>query len=93
RAVGMQRSQVRRTIYVESMLIAVFGALVGVVLGVVLGWGFVRTLRDSGLSQIAVPWSQVVAMLLGSAVVGVLAALWPAIHAARTRPLEAIAEL
>ncbi|MGZ4524172.1 MAG: ABC transporter permease, partial [Mycobacteriaceae bacterium] len=47
RAVGMQRSQVRRTIYVESMLIAVFGALVGVVLGVVLGWGFVRTLRDS----------------------------------------------
>lgn len=93
RAVGMQRSQVRRTIYVESMLIAVFGALVGVVLGVVLGWGFVRTLRDSGLSQIAVPWAQVVAMLLGSAVVGVLAALWPAIHAARTRPLEAIAEL
>jgi putative ABC transport system permease protein len=32
-------------------------------------------------------------MLIGSAVVGVLAALWPAVWAARTRPLEAIADL
>jgi putative ABC transport system permease protein len=32
-------------------------------------------------------------MLIGSAVVGVLAALWPAVRAARTRPLEAIADL
>ena len=93
RAVGMQRPQVRRTIYLESMLIAVFGALVGIVLGTAFGWGFVRTLRDEGLTVIAVPWGQVVAMLVGSAVVGVLAALWPAIRAARTRPLEAIADL
>ena len=33
RAVGMQRKQVRRTIYLESLLIAVFGALLGLVLG------------------------------------------------------------
>ncbi|MEO9221612.1 MAG: FtsX-like permease family protein [Mycobacteriaceae bacterium] len=93
RAVGMQRPQVRRTIYLESMLIAVFGALVGIVLGTAFGWGFVRTLRDEGLTVIAVPWGQVVAMLVGSALVGVLAALWPAVRAARTRPLEAIADL
>ncbi|RVW02738.1 ABC transporter permease [Rhodococcus xishaensis] len=93
RAVGMQRVQVRRTIYIESVLIAVFGALVGVVLGVVFGWGFVRTLADQGLDQIAVPWGQVLAMLIGSGVVGVLAALWPAARAARTKPLEAIADV
>ncbi|MBP1159926.1 ABC transporter permease [Rhodococcus sp. PvR099] len=91
RAVGMQRPQVRRTIYLESVLIAVFGAAVGVLLGVAFGWGFVSTLADEGLDVIAVPWGQVVAMLLGSAVVGVLAALWPAARAARTKPLEAIA--
>lgn len=91
RAVGMQRPQVRRTIYLESVLIAVFGAAVGVLLGLAFGWGFVRTLADEGLGTLAVPWGQVVGMLLGSGVVGVLAALWPAIRAARTKPLEAIA--
>ncbi|WP_067720251.1 ABC transporter permease [Nocardia yamanashiensis] len=93
RAVGMQRPQVRRTIYLESMLIAVFGALIGVVLGLFLGTGFLRTLRDLGLTQIAVPWVQIVFMVLASAVVGVLAALWPGIRAARTPPLAAIAEV
>ncbi|MGW4335616.1 ABC transporter permease [Rhodococcus koreensis] len=93
RAVGMQRSQMRRTIYLESMLIAVFGAAVGVLLGIAFGWGFVSTLKDQGLGQVTVPWGQVVAMLLGSGVVGVFAALWPAGRAARTRPLEAIADL
>ncbi|WP_040837551.1 ABC transporter permease [Nocardia brevicatena] len=93
RAVGTQRAQIRRTIYLESVLIAVFGALVGAVLGLGLGLGFLRTLRDFGLDQIAVPWDQLVLMLVGSAVVGVLAALWPAIRAARTPPLAAIADL
>ncbi len=93
RAVGMQRAQMRRTIYLESMLIAVFGAAVGVVLGIAFGWGFVSTLKEQGLDQVTVPWGQVIAMLLGSGVVGVLAALWPASRAARTRPLEAIADL
>ncbi|MFI5777817.1 ABC transporter permease [Nocardia sp. NPDC051570] len=93
RAVGMQRSQVRRSIYLESMLIAVFGAVVGVVLGLGLGVGFLRTLRDLGIDQIAVPWTQIVLMLLGSGVVGVLAAVWPGVRAARTPPLAAIADL
>ncbi|MFF0491739.1 ABC transporter permease [Nocardia sp. NPDC004068] len=93
RAVGMQRPQVRRSIYLESILIAVFGAVIGVVLGLGLGAGFLRTLRDLGIDQIAVPWSQVALMLVGSGVVGVLAALWPAVRAARTPPLAAIADL
>ncbi|WP_433683054.1 ABC transporter permease [Nocardia sp. CA-119907] len=93
RAVGMQRAQVRRTIYLESMLIAVFGAIVGMLLGLGLGVGFLRTLRDLGLDEIAIPWSQLVLVLISSAVVGVLAALWPGIRAARTPPLAAIADL
>jgi putative ABC transport system permease protein len=93
RAVGMQRPQVRRTIYLESMLIAVFGAVVGVVLGLGLGVGFLRTLRDLGLNAISVPWGQIVSMLVGSALVGVLAAVWPAVRAARTPPLAAIVDL
>jgi putative ABC transport system permease protein len=93
RAVGMQRPQVRRTIYLESMLIAIFGAVVGVVLGLGFGIAFVRTLADEGLDVITVPWGQVAFMLVSSGVVGVIAALWPAIRAARTKPLEAISDL
>ncbi|WP_433562800.1 ABC transporter permease [Nocardia sp. CA-151230] len=93
RAVGMQRAQVRRSIYLESMLIAIFGAVVGVILGLALGVGFLKTLADLGIATIAVPWTQIVLMLLASGVVGVLAALWPAVRAARTPPLAAIADL
>ncbi|NLG54816.1 MAG: FtsX-like permease family protein [Rhodococcus sp.] len=92
RAVGMQRAQVRRTIYLESVLIAVFGAVVGVGLGVLFGWGFVRTLRDQGLGSFVVPWDQVILMLAASGIVGVLAALWPAQRAAKTPPLAAITD-
>ncbi|MGV5047148.1 ABC transporter permease [Rhodococcus pyridinivorans] len=93
RAVGMQRAQVRRTIYLESLLIAVFGAVVGVVLGLAFGWAFVRTLADQGLDIISVPWSQVVGMLVASGIIGVLAALWPGQRAAKTPPLEAISDM
>jgi putative ABC transport system permease protein len=93
RAVGMKRGQVRRTIYLESALIALFGAVVGVALGLVFGSLFVHTLRDSGLDQISVPWGQAVLFLVLAAVVGVLAALWPAVRAARTPPLAAIADV
>ncbi len=93
RAMGMQRSQVRRTIYLESTLIALFGAFVGVALGLVFGSAFVRTLRNDGLAVVSVPWAQAATFVVISAVVGVLAALWPGIRAARTPPLAAIADL
>jgi putative ABC transport system permease protein len=92
RAVGMQRAQVRRTIYLESALIAVFGAVLGLTIGLVFGSLFTRSLRGQGLGELSVPWSQAVLFLVLAGVVGVLAALWPGVRAARTRPLEAVAE-
>ncbi|AWH93217.1 ABC transporter permease [Dietzia lutea] len=92
RAVGMQRSQIRRTINLESTQIAVFGALIGAAVGVYLGWAFVTVLADSGLTETTIPWGSIGIVLLSSAVVGVLASLWPAHRAAQTGPLEAIAD-
>lgn len=91
RAVGMQRKQVRRTVYLESLLISVFGAGLGVTVGVSFGVLFARTLRGQGLNVISVPWTQAVLFVVLAAVIGVLAALWPGFRAARTKPLEAIA--
>jgi putative ABC transport system permease protein len=90
RAIGMQRKQVRRAVYLESLLIAVFGASLGVTLGTAFGALFTRTLRGQGLDVIRVPWTQAVLFLVLAAIVGVLAALWPGYRAARTPALEAI---
>ena len=90
RAVGMQRKQVRRTLYLESLLIAVFGAVLGLVLGLSYGALITKSLHGQGLDRISIPWAQSVLFLVLAAIVGVLAAVWPGIRAARTRPLEAI---
>lgn len=92
RAIGMQRGQVRRTVYLESLLIAVFGAVLGLVLGLSYGSLFTRSLDAAGLDRLSVPWGQALLFLVLAGIVGVLAALWPGIRAARTRPLSAIAE-
>ena len=92
RAVGMQRSQVRLSINLESTQIAVFGAVVGAVIGAFLGWAFVTVLARDGLVEAQIPWGTIAVVLVSSAVVGVLASLWPAHRAARTSPLEAIAD-
>ena len=49
-----------------------------------------HTLKDQGLDHLSVPWGQAVEFLVLAAIVGVVAALWPGIRAARTSPLQAI---
>ena len=93
RAVGLLRAQLRRTVYVESLLIALFGAVLGLAIGLTFGSLFTHRLKDQGLSTVQIPWGQAVLFLVIAAVVGVLAAVWPATRAARTKPLEAIAEV
>ncbi|KAA8726528.1 FtsX-like permease family protein [Corynebacterium phocae] len=92
RAVGTQRRQIKTMITLEAVQIAIFGALSGVLIGFGLGWSFIDVLADSGLQQATVPWDIIGIMLAGSGVVGVIAALWPASRAAKTPPLEAIAD-
>ncbi|MBJ7291096.1 MAG: FtsX-like permease family protein [Williamsia sp.] len=93
RAIGMARAQIRRTIYVESVLIAIFGAVLGVILGSGVGIAVVRTFKDLGITTAVLPYELIGITLVGAAVVGVLAALWPAVRAARTNPLEAISDV
>ncbi|GAB3701773.1 ABC transporter permease [Corynebacterium nasicanis] len=92
RAVGSQRRQIRTMITLEAVQIAVFGAVMGILLGLGLGWAFLEVLKDEGLDTISVPWVQLAWMLAGSAVIGVVAAIWPAARAAKTPPLDAISE-
>jgi len=92
RAVGSQRRQIRTMITLEAVQMAVFGAVMGILIGLGLGWAFLEVLKDEGLDTISVPWDQLAWMLAGSAVVGVVAAIWPAGRAAKTPPLDAISD-
>ncbi|MGW2489940.1 ABC transporter permease [Streptomyces sp. NPDC001606] len=91
RAIGLGRRQLRRMIRLESVVIAVFGAVLGLALGLVWGVCMQQVLALRGLTELAFPWGTIVAVVVGSAVVGVVAALLPALRASRMNVLAAIA--
>ena len=90
RAVGLGRAQLATTIAIESVLTAVFGTVLGLVVGVALAAGIPTVFASSGLTDLVIPWGSLVTMLVIAVVVGVLAAGWPAIRAARLPVLEAV---
>ncbi|QLH23762.1 ABC transporter permease [Streptomyces sp. Rer75] len=91
RAIGLSRRQMRRMIRLESVVIALFGALLGLGLG--MGWGATaqKLLALEGLKTLEIPWPTIITVFIGSAVVGLIAALIPAFRAARMNILNAIA--
>ncbi|MFJ9538978.1 ABC transporter permease [Streptomyces sp. NPDC101225] len=91
RAIGLARRQLRRMIRLESVVIAVFGAVLGLALGLVWGVCTQQVLALQGMKALAIPWSTIVAVVIGSAVVGIVAALLPALRASRMNVLAAIA--
>ncbi|MFI1727717.1 ABC transporter permease [Streptomyces acidicola] len=91
RAIGLARRQLRRMIRLESVVIAVFGAVLGLALGLVWGVCTQQVLALQGMKALAIPWGTVVAVVVGSAVVGIVAALLPALRASRMNVLAAIA--
>ena len=91
RAVGMRKRQVRTMIGLESVVIAVFGALIGVGLGLAYGATLVQALHSQGIDQTSVPVGQLIAYLVVGAVAGFTAGLWPSRRAANLNVLNAIA--
>ncbi|WP_328299061.1 ABC transporter permease [Streptomyces sp. NBC_00435] len=91
RAIGLSRRQLRRMIRLESVVIALFGALLGLGLG--MGWGATahQLLALEGMKILEIPWPTILGVFAGSALVGLLAALFPAFRAGRMNILNAIA--
>jgi putative ABC transport system permease protein len=90
RAIGMDRPQLRRMLQVESIAIALLGALLGVAIGVLFGSAIQSVMSDEGLGVLDIPVLQLAGAVLVSAAVGVLAAVWPSRRAARLDILRAI---
>ncbi|WP_018789913.1 ABC transporter permease [Salinispora arenicola] len=91
RAVGLGRGQTMGMITVEAVVISVFGALLGITVGSGLGAAVVEALHDEGITDLVLPWADMGVMVGLGAFVGVLAAVIPAVRAARIDVLGAIA--
>ena len=91
RAVGMRRGQIRAMIRSESVILAVFGAVIGIVVGTGLGIALTHSLKSQGFTSLVVPGTTLVIFLVLAAVLGLVAASWPARRAARLDVLAAIA--
>jgi putative ABC transport system permease protein len=75
----------------ESVIISLYGATLGLVLGAVFGISLTRALASQGIEVLSVPVGRLLAFLVVAALIGVLAAVWPARRAARLKVLDAIA--
>ncbi|WP_316748899.1 ABC transporter permease [Streptomyces herbicida] len=91
RAIGLDRKSVKRMVRLESLVISLFGGVLGIGLGVFFGWAAGELLGTKMATyELVLPWARIAVFLLLAGTVGVLAALWPARRAARLNMLAAI---
>lgn len=91
RVVGLSRASLRTMLVWEAVLVAAVAAALGVVMGVAFGIAGVASLV--GVETVALgamPWLQLLGIVLVAGVAGVLAALLPARRAMRAEPVEAL---
>jgi putative ABC transport system permease protein len=91
RAIGLDRKGIKRMVRLESLVISLFGGVLGIGLGVFFGWAAGELLGTKMATyELVLPWARMAVFLLLAATVGILAALWPARRAARMNMLSAI---
>jgi putative ABC transport system permease protein len=91
RAVGMSRSQVRSAVRWESVIIALFGTVLGLGVGIFFGWAMVGALESEGINTFCIPVGALGIVTVGGALAGILAAVSPSRRAAKVDILRAVA--
>ncbi|MER5355944.1 FtsX-like permease family protein [Kitasatospora sp. NPDC002551] len=91
RAIGLDRSGIKRMVRLESVVISVFGAGIGILLGCFMAWAINGTLKSSlqGMATV-VPFGQLLLFLALAGLVGLVAAFWPARRASKLDILASI---
>ncbi|MEV8630836.1 ABC transporter permease [Streptosporangium sp. NPDC051023] len=90
RAVGASRLLVGRSIRVESLVISVFGGVLGIAVGVPAGAVMQHAMLGQRLWDATVPTGVIALTLVGIALAGMAAAMWPARRAVRIDVLTAV---
>ena len=93
RAVGMSRRQVLGMVLAEAGLLSIVGSAIGLVVGYWLAQGLIRLMGDLVTAEegiISVTWQGLLQSIAVGIGVTLVAALLPAVQAARVSPLEAL---
>ena len=86
-AMGARRREVRLQFLLEAVILSGIGGVTGV--GTALGIGLALKLVVTGFSAVAPLWA-IIAGIVASVGVGIVAGYWPAQRAARLDPVEAL---
>jgi putative ABC transport system permease protein len=89
RAIGMTRRQLTRMVRIESEIIALIGAVIGIAVGLGLAALATTALAAWSLS-FSVPWTTLLVLTVSTFFVGMAAGVFPARRAARLDPLHAL---
>ncbi|MGW8375909.1 FtsX-like permease family protein [Streptomyces sp. ODS28] len=87
RAIGLDRKRIAAVLRLESLLISLLGAALGVTSGTLLGAAAVAGQDGAPLT---VPWARLALFFALAATIGVLAAAWPGRQAARVPLVRAV---
>ena len=90
RAVGTTRGQLRSMVRSESLVIALFGTVEGLVLGMLFGWAIVAAMHNQGVTHLVFPVQQLLVIAVLAGLAGIVAAIAPARRAARLDILQAV---
>jgi putative ABC transport system permease protein len=75
----------------EAVIVSVFGALIGLATGVGFALVVQHAASTDGMEVLAIPVGRLALFVVVAAVIGVVAAIWPARRAARMDVLRAVA--
>lgn len=86
KSLGAKRNTIAWQFFMETLLIAQIGGLVGIILGMLVGY-LMASLMKFGF---VIPWGAIVAAVITSFIVAVVSGLYPAIKASKLDPIEAL---
>jgi putative ABC transport system permease protein len=91
KAVGANYRDIMRQFLTESVVITLFGGIIGMLVGVLASWGLAFGARSFGLDwQFSIPLKAFVVSFTFSAAFGIIFGIGPAKRAARLDPVEAM---
>jgi putative ABC transport system permease protein len=93
RAIGTTRAQVVSSVLLEASITAVLGVALGLAIGIGVSFPTVTLLDSDAITSPVIPMARLAVIALLGVVGGIVAALLPALAAARRSPLESISAL